>query len=113
MSKIYAVRKGITPGIYYNWEDCENNIKGFSGAEFKKFACVEDAEDYLRGNSNLAEESKGEYRKINITFEDVDATLNEIEMAVDEIRYNVEVCFDRDAALELIKELAEKLAKSK
>ena len=37
MAKWYAVRKGNNPGVYTSWADCERQVKGFSGAEFKSF----------------------------------------------------------------------------
>lgn len=48
--KIYAVRKGIKTGLFDTWEECQEQIKGFSGAEFKSFKTVEEANDYLKGN---------------------------------------------------------------
>jgi ATP-dependent DNA helicase PIF1 len=43
MSFFYAVKKGHTPNIYTSWEDCEKQINGFSGSEFKKFKTSEEA----------------------------------------------------------------------
>lgn len=43
----YAVRKGIVPGIYTTWGECQQNINGFSGAEYKGFSTREEAEDFL------------------------------------------------------------------
>lgn len=45
--KIYAVKKGKTPGIYDNWDACKAAVDGFSGAEYKGFACMEEACEYL------------------------------------------------------------------
>ena len=45
--KYYAVRKGITPGIYFSWDDCKKQINKFSGAEFKSFNNISDAEEYI------------------------------------------------------------------
>ncbi len=47
--KYYAVRKGRSPGIYSNWEDCRNQIYQFSGAEYKSFQSRQEAEDFIRG----------------------------------------------------------------
>ena len=46
MSKIYAVRKGRIPGIYYSWKECEQQVKGFSGAEYKGFLTEKEAIDF-------------------------------------------------------------------
>lgn len=51
MSTIYAVRKGRTPGIYDTWSEAEVQIKGFSGAEHKKFDRLEDAEAFMKGET--------------------------------------------------------------
>jgi len=48
MSNYYAVKKGINPGIYLTWKECEENVKGFSSAKYKKFLSKEEAEEYLK-----------------------------------------------------------------
>lgn len=45
--KFYAVRVGRTPGIYQIWNQAEEQIKGFSGAEYKAFSTEEEAIKYL------------------------------------------------------------------
>lgn len=45
--KYYSVRSGRKPGIYRSWADCEKEIKGFSGAEYKKFSSLEEAEGFM------------------------------------------------------------------
>ncbi len=47
--KIYAVRKGKVIGKFYSWAECEDSIKGVSGAEFKSFTSEEDADLYING----------------------------------------------------------------
>ena len=44
---VYAVRKGRSTGIFETWKECEPLVKGYRGAEFKKFKSIEDAEKYL------------------------------------------------------------------
>ena len=46
----YSVVEGYKPGIYYNWKDCQIQIKGFQNAIYKKFTKKEDAELFLNGN---------------------------------------------------------------
>jgi ribonuclease HI len=46
----YAVVEGYKPGIYYNWNDCQIQIKGFQNAIYKKFTKKEDAELFLNGD---------------------------------------------------------------
>ena len=48
MSFFYAVKKGHAPDIYSNWEDCQKQIDGFSGAEFKKFKTMEEATVFIQ-----------------------------------------------------------------
>lgn len=43
----YAVRKGITPGIYNSWIECEKQVKGFPGAVFKKFETKDEANYFI------------------------------------------------------------------
>lgn len=45
--KFYAVRVGKTPGIYLTWSQAQEQVKGFSGAEYKSFSTEEEAIKYL------------------------------------------------------------------
>ena len=45
--KYYAVKKGLTPGIYTSWADCQAQINGYSGAIFKGFATIEEAKAFI------------------------------------------------------------------
>ena len=47
-SKIYAVRKGLVPGIYHTWADCQKQTHQVSGAIFKSFTTQQAADRYLR-----------------------------------------------------------------
>ena len=47
--KYYAVAKGRTPGIYFTWEDCKAQIDHFSGAVYKSFPTVGEAEAFIKG----------------------------------------------------------------
>lgn len=47
--KYYVVRKGKTAGIYMNWDDCKAQVQGFSGAEYKSFPTITEAEAYMGG----------------------------------------------------------------
>jgi viroplasmin and RNaseH domain-containing protein len=46
--KVYAVRRGYVHGLYSTWPDCEIQVRGYSGAQFKSFKSLEEAEAYLR-----------------------------------------------------------------
>ena len=46
--KVYAVKNGRTLGIFDTWDDCQESVKGYSGAEFKSFKTREEAIAYLQ-----------------------------------------------------------------
>lgn len=48
--KVYAVRKGLKTGIFNSWGECQQVIKGYSGAEFKGFNSEDEALSYLNGS---------------------------------------------------------------
>lgn len=52
MAKFYAVRKGLNTGIYTNWDEAEKNVKGFPGAEYKKFSTLKDACDFMESTTS-------------------------------------------------------------
>lgn len=39
--KYYVVWKGHTPGIYPSWAECEQQVKGMAGAQYKAFESME------------------------------------------------------------------------
>ena len=41
--KYYAVRKGRKTGVFATWAECQKQVTGFSGAEFKSFGTMEEA----------------------------------------------------------------------
>lgn len=47
MAKYYAVQKGVTPGIYTSWEECEAQVNGVTGAVYKSFKSYAEAEAFL------------------------------------------------------------------
>jgi len=52
----YGVKEGRQIGIYNTWSECEEQVKGYSGAVFKKFSNYEDAKKFIYGNHNDLEE---------------------------------------------------------
>ena len=54
MAKFYAVRNGYHTGIYNTWEECRKEVSGYSGAEYKSFQSLKDAEKYLGINSQIS-----------------------------------------------------------
>lgn len=47
MAKFYAVKKGKQPGIYQTWDECKQQVHGFSGAVYKSFSSLQEAQDFL------------------------------------------------------------------
>jgi len=46
-NKFYAIRKGKKVGIFKTWDECKEQVNGFSGAEYKSFTSIEDANEYI------------------------------------------------------------------
>lgn len=55
--KYYAVKKGRETGIFYDWDACKAAVEGYSGAEYKGFVRLEDAEEYLGKKVHRSETS--------------------------------------------------------
>ncbi|KAK1303782.1 hypothetical protein QJS10_CPB11g01252 [Acorus calamus] len=45
---LYAVARGRRPGLYSSWEDCEAQVKGFSGAIHAGMRSIEEANEFFR-----------------------------------------------------------------
>ena len=54
MGKFYAVKKGLTPGIYMSWDECSAQVKGYPGATYKSFKTKEEAEAFMEGTVSSA-----------------------------------------------------------
>lgn len=55
--KVYAVKKGKITGIFRTWAECSSAVKGYSGAQYKGFSTVDEAEQYLYGiKANITED---------------------------------------------------------
>lgn len=53
--KYYAVARGRNPGIYTEWygdQGAEVQVNGFEGARYKGFATLQEAQRWLKGDSN-------------------------------------------------------------
>lgn len=46
----YAVANGRTIGIFLNWNDCNNSVKGYKNALYKKFDTKEEADNFIKAN---------------------------------------------------------------
>jgi ribonuclease HI len=45
--KYYAVKIGKNAGIYRTWEECKKQVEGVSGAVYKSFKNLQDAELFI------------------------------------------------------------------
>ena len=43
----YAVAKGLTPGVFLNWNECKSSVNGFKNSLYKKFDTKEEAENFI------------------------------------------------------------------
>jgi len=50
MPKFYAVRIGRIPGVYNTWEECQRQVIGFSGCQYKSFSELSNALSYVKGD---------------------------------------------------------------
>lgn len=45
--KFYAVKVGKKPGIYLTWDECKEQVDRYSGAIYKSFKTIEEAESFV------------------------------------------------------------------
>ena len=61
--KYYCVRKGKITGVFNSWEDCRASVDGYSGAEYKRVATMEEAREYLGEMFSIRFETEDEIGK--------------------------------------------------
>lgn len=59
MKKVYAVKKGRKTGLFYTWLECEQQVKGYQGAQYKSFYSLEEAKSFLKDEPKPQLEGKG------------------------------------------------------
>ena len=59
----YAVAQGKQCGIYHSWTECQEYVKGFKGAKYKKFTNEHDANLFMQENqiTEMKEHTEPEY----------------------------------------------------
>lgn len=45
--KFYAVKTGKITGVFKSWDECKASVHGYPGAEYKGFATLQEANEYL------------------------------------------------------------------
>lgn len=77
MANFYAVKSGRETGIFSTWGECEFQIKGYSGAIYKKFNNEKDAVAFIGGKVEVQTNNKQEKlstknnKQENINEEDI------------------------------------------
>jgi ribonuclease HI len=55
----YAVANGRNTGIFLNWNDCNNYVKGYKNALYKKFDTKKEADNFIElNNTNIVSTNK-------------------------------------------------------
>lgn len=49
----YAVRNGRNIGIFTSWNDCNESVKGYKNASYKKFDTIQEAEMFIQNSTPL------------------------------------------------------------
>lgn len=50
----YAVARGHNAGVYLSWDDCKDQVSGYSNARYKKFDTRQEAMNFVNGGSGSA-----------------------------------------------------------
>ena len=56
--KYYAVKRGKITGVFKSWDECRNAVEGYPGAQYKGFASLGEADEYLGGGMENASPSQ-------------------------------------------------------
>lgn len=66
-NKYYAVKVGRSPGVYSTWDACKEQVDGFSGAVYKSFSTLVEAEVFAGcgGKREIPEEKKDPADSLN------------------------------------------------
>lgn len=81
----YGVKQGKKVGIYNTWKECEEQVKGHSGAVYKKFSSYEEAFKFVNG---------GEVEQMKISIDNTDGVFEEENLKPDEALAYVDGSFD-------------------
>ena len=55
----YAVRKGRSTGVFNSWTDCQAQVNGYSGAIYKKFGTLAEAQSFATSVEKTSHSSNG------------------------------------------------------
>jgi len=61
----YAVANGRTIGIFLNWNDCNNSVKGYKNALYKKFDTKQEADNFIKANEKNIDDTDNKIQHQN------------------------------------------------
>ncbi|MCP4439614.1 MAG: ribonuclease H [Aureispira sp.] len=78
--KFYVVWSGHEPGVYKTWKECKKQVDGYTGARYKSFGSLAEAEDALLGNSFDYIQKKDSKPKARISKSNTDVVWKSISV---------------------------------
>lgn len=69
----YVVKRGIIPGVYRTWNDCNEQIKDYTSSFYKKFDNAAEAYNFLAFgtcDNKIESQSQDKMKKENETFKE-------------------------------------------
>lgn len=72
--KLYAVKKGRNVGVYNSWEECEKQVKGYSGAIYKSFNSEDEAYKYINSCTKVENSTNTDINTGNTVIAYVDGS---------------------------------------
>jgi ribonuclease HI len=84
--KYYVVWKGITPGIYKDWESCKNQVHGVEGAIYKSYTSLSEAESAFNDQPQNRLDNKNKSKS--------DPSTQSITKATNQIINHNSICVD-------------------
>lgn len=81
--KYYAVKKGRVPGIYQTWNETKEQVNGYSGAIYKSFSTLQEAENFISDTNEQINNNKNNdtiSKDMNTKIEENIASLSENEV---------------------------------
>lgn len=87
--KYYAVKEGRNIGVFNSWDECKAQVDGYSGAVYKSFKTMEEAENFIGIDSNNHNDNG--YKKEDCAVAYVDGSFN---VATGEFSYGAVIFYD-------------------
>ena len=85
-NKFYAVKKDKIIEIFKNWNECETQIRGFAGAQYKRFATKEETQSYLDDKIKAISHNKSTY---NYKYEVIAYTDGSFKKEINQFSYGL------------------------